>query len=64
MTRKKWKELQDKEWNRMYVDMINTNSAILHGPKEWVGYKNAVSNYLKAVDELTEIYNQENHIKE
>ena len=50
-----------EKWYELYITYANeSNKVMLVTPINWIKKKNMILNYIKNVDELTEIYNNEN----
>jgi hypothetical protein len=58
MTKETWKQIFSKEMNKLY-GLCRSNGP-LNGPEDWEKYIKSYKNWLKAMDEATEIYNMEN----
>jgi hypothetical protein len=58
MTKIKWQQIFSEEMNKIYS--ICQSHGVLNGPEDWAKYGKAYGNWIKAMDEATEIYNLEN----
>jgi hypothetical protein len=60
MTEEKWMGIFMEE-NRKYMDTSFNNNI---SPTTWEEHKDALMELIKAVDEVTEVYNMENGVKQ
>jgi hypothetical protein len=57
MTKEKWLEVAQKEFNVYVKAVANVD---LTQPEYWPLYKQALVDYIEGIDQVTEVYNMEN----
>ena len=56
MTKEKWEDIVNDEYYKVLeIELCN--------PEDWKNWRTSLMNFVKTVDEATEVYNLENNIK-